>query len=88
VKRVAYRLGLTRHTDPEKIEEELMKAFPREKWARISDLLIWHGRRICQARKPKCGECLLNRICPSSLVWAAREKYIHYIYFLLCFLLE
>jgi len=66
VSRVSGRLGLTYETDPEKIEKDLMEIVPREKWLRFADLLIFHGRRICTARNPKCNECILNRICPSA----------------------
>jgi len=66
VSRVSRRLGLTQETDPEKIEKDLMEIVPREKWLRFADLLIFHGRRICKAKNPKCGECILNRICPSA----------------------
>ncbi|MCD6530575.1 endonuclease III [Candidatus Bathyarchaeota archaeon] len=66
VRRVARRLGLTENTDPEKIERDLMEKIPREKWARITDLLIFHGRRVCSARKPKCSICVLNKLCPSA----------------------
>jgi endonuclease-3 len=68
VARLAARLGLTSETDPVKIEQRLMELFPRDRWTLLSHLLIWHGRRICDARKPRCGECPLNDICPSSLV--------------------
>jgi len=68
VARVSYRLGLTRETDPIKIEQDLMPLFPREDWALLSHLLIFHGRRVCEARKPKCEICVLNDICPSSTV--------------------
>jgi endonuclease-3 len=68
VQRVSARLGLTTETDPVKIERELMKLFPREQWTMLSHLLIWHGRRVCDARRPKCEICTLNDICPSSLV--------------------
>lgn len=66
VSRVSRRLGLTSETDPEKIERDLMEIVPREKWLRFADLLIFHGRRICTARNPKCDECILNKICPSA----------------------
>jgi endonuclease III len=66
VARLSKLLGLTRQTDPVKIELDLMQLFPRRSWALLSHLLIWHGRRICIARKPRCGECVLNRICPSA----------------------
>ena len=65
VKRVAYRLGLTRNEDPVKIERELMSLVPKEDWGNFSHLLIFHGREICQAKKPKHGECALYDICPS-----------------------
>jgi endonuclease-3 len=66
VRRLAKRLGLTEHEDPNKIEESLMKIVPKEYWMKITDLLIFHGRRVCIAKKPKCGICVLNRICPSA----------------------
>ena len=68
VARVSFRLGLTSETDPVKIEQDLMKLFPREDWALLSHLFIFHGRRICEARRPKCEICPLNDICPSSTV--------------------
>jgi endonuclease-3 len=68
VQRVGARLGLTTETDPEKIERDLMALFPQDHWTMLSHLLIWHGRRICEARKPKCGECHLNTICPSAFI--------------------
>ena len=68
VKRVSGRLGLTRNTDPEKIEPDLMKLVPREEWTDVSHLLIYHGRAICKAPKPRCEECMLSDICPSSRV--------------------
>ena len=66
VGRVSRRLGLTKHDDPEKVEQDLMKLIPRDDWALFSHLLIFHGRRICVARKPKCGECALAGMCPSA----------------------
>jgi endonuclease III len=68
VARVSHRLGLTRETDPVKIEQDLMPLFPRKDWALLSHLLIFHGRRVCEARRPKCEICVLNDICPSSTV--------------------
>jgi endonuclease-3 len=65
VKRLAKRLGLTGETDPTKVEKELMAIVPRESWIEISHLLIFHGRRICFARRPDCGICPFNDICPS-----------------------
>ncbi len=66
VKRVSGRLGLARSTDPEDIEQELVAIIPRRAWIDTGNLLIWHGRKTCQARKPKCGECTLNDLCPSA----------------------
>lgn len=64
VARLARRLGLTRHTQPEKIEQDLMRQVPREHWTRLSHWLIWHGRRRCRARKPDCLHCELAALCP------------------------
>ena len=67
VRRLSQRLGLTRHDDPVKIERDLIRLVPREDWARFPHLLIWHGRRICDARRPACEECpLALDLCPSS----------------------
>jgi len=68
VTRLATLLGLTRQSTPEKIEQDLMALVPRKDWTLVSHLLIWHGRRICIARRPRCEACVLNRICPSSRV--------------------
>jgi endonuclease-3 len=68
VGRLSVRLGLTSLTDPVKVEQALMPLFPREDWALISHLLIFHGRRICIARSPKCASCVLNDVCPSARV--------------------
>jgi endonuclease-3 len=68
VGRVSRRLGLTRLSDPVKVEAVLMKLFPRKNWTLLSHLLIFHGRRVCVARRPRCAECVLNDLCPSSLV--------------------
>ena len=68
VARLSKRLGLTKETDPVKIERALMPLFPRDRWTMLSHLLIEHGRRVCEARRPKCEQCVLNDICPSSLV--------------------
>lgn len=65
VKRLSYRLGLTRHEDPVKIEKDLIEITPKEDWGNISHLLIFHGRKVCQAKKPKHKECVLYDICPS-----------------------
>jgi endonuclease-3 len=66
VLRLSRRLDLSRHTDPKKVEQDLMRAIPREKWIAFSHQLIWHGRRVCQARKPRCLDCNLERICYSK----------------------
>jgi endonuclease III len=66
VQRLAQRLDLTRNTDPKKIEQDLMQIIPRDKWIIFAHQLIWHGRRVCQARKPRCMECNLERICYSE----------------------
>jgi endonuclease-3 len=68
VARVSRRLGLTRSDDPVRIERDLMPLFPRQNWALLSHLLIFHGRRVCLARRPHCGECVLADVCPSSQV--------------------
>jgi endonuclease-3 len=65
VKRVAFRLGLTKNEDPVKIEQDLMPIIPKEEWGNFSLMLIAHGREICQAKKPKHAECVLYDICPS-----------------------
>ena len=66
VRRLSQRLGLTRHDDPVKVERDLQRIVPRPDWARFPHLLIWHGRRICDARRPRCEDCPLEDICPSS----------------------
>jgi endonuclease III len=63
VQRLSERLDLTRNTDPKKIEQDLMQVIPREKWILFAHQLIWHGRKVCVARKPRCAECNLERIC-------------------------
>jgi endonuclease-3 len=66
VLRLSRRLGLTRHSDPVKVEQDLVKLIPREKWALFSHWLIWHGRRRCYARKPDCDGCEVQHLCPSA----------------------
>jgi endonuclease III len=66
VQRLSGRLDLTKNTDPKKIEQDLMQIIPQDRWILFSHQLIWHGRRVCQARKPKCIECNLERICYSK----------------------
>jgi endonuclease-3 len=68
VRRLSQRLGLTRQEDPVKIERDLVKLVPRADWGRFPHLLIWHGRRVCIARRPLCETCVINDLCPSSRV--------------------
>jgi endonuclease III len=68
VRRLSQRLGFTTQEDPVKIERDLMRLVPPEDWARFPHLLIWHGRRVCDARRPACEDCVLWDICPSSRV--------------------
>jgi endonuclease-3 len=68
VTRLSRLLGLTRHEDPVKIEQDLMTLFPQDHWALVSHLLIFHGRQICIARRPRCPECVLSDLCPSARV--------------------
>jgi endonuclease III len=69
VTRLSHRLRLTRQTDPEKIEQELMKLVPRKHWTIWSHWLIWHGRRRCFARRPDCTQCEIFRLCPSGKIF-------------------
>ena len=66
VQRLSRRVGFTRETDPVKIESDLQKLFPGEDWSKISITIIWHGRRMCYARKPDCLQCPINKLCPSA----------------------
>ena len=68
VRRLSQRLGFTKEDDPVKIERDLMKLVPRDDWARFPHLLIWHGRRVCDARRPRCEDCVVNDRCPSTRV--------------------
>ncbi|MBM4184713.1 MAG: endonuclease III [Gemmatimonadetes bacterium] len=68
VTRLATLLGFTRQKTPEKIEQDLMAILPRERWTLLSHLLIWHGRRVCVARRPRCEACAVSHLCPSSRV--------------------
>jgi endonuclease-3 len=68
VRRLSQRLGLTRKEDPTKIELDLQRLVAKADWARFPHLLIWHGRRVCIARAPRCAECVVNDLCPSSRV--------------------
>lgn len=74
VARLSHLLGLTRETDPVKIEQDLMGLMARKDWTMFSHLLIWHGRRVCIARRPRCGECILNQICPSAQIPALHPR--------------
>ena len=66
VGRVSRRLGLTRHKDPVKVERALMRLYPQERWLDVSDVFIFHGRRVCIARRPRCAECAVQALCPSA----------------------
>jgi endonuclease III len=68
VRRLSQRLGLTRREDPVRIERDLVRLVPREDWGRFPHLLIWHGRRVCLARRPRCEHCVVNDLCPASRV--------------------
>ena len=66
VRRLSQRLGFTRREEPEKIERDLIRLVPRADWARFPHLLIWHGRRVCHARRPRCEDCVVSDLCPAS----------------------
>jgi endonuclease III len=68
VRRLSQRLAFTRREEPEKIERDLVRLVPRADWARFPHLLIWHGRRVCAARRPRCEACAISGLCPSSRV--------------------
>ena len=68
VRRLSQRLGLTRNEDPVKIERDLQRVVPRGDWARFPHLLIWHGRRVCDARRPACESCVLVDLCPAARI--------------------
>jgi len=70
VRRLAQRLGLSENTNQDKIEKDLMNIVPKDKWMRIADLLILHGRRVCNARKPRCDACVLKKLCPSAFTFS------------------
>jgi len=69
VGRLAQRLGLSENKDPNKVEGDLMKIVPKNLWMRITDLLIFHGRRVCTSKKPNCAGCVLNKFCPSAFTF-------------------
>jgi endonuclease-3 len=70
VRRLSQRLGLTQTDNPEKIERDLMALVPKDMWMPFTDLLIYHGRAVCNAKKPKCEACVLNQICPSAFTFS------------------
>lgn len=70
VRRLAQRLGLSDKKDQDKIEQDLMQLLPKEQWMHLTDLLIFHGRRVCDAKKPNCTGCVLNKICPSAFTFS------------------
>lgn len=74
VRRLSVRLGLSRETDPEKIEKNLLRLVPREDWLDFNYILVDHGRAVCQARKPRCPECPVRRLCPSAGLLASGGK--------------
>lgn len=74
VKRLANRLGLTENSEPEKIEEDLMKILDKSEWGNFSYYLIEHGRKVCDARSPKCSICILNKLCPSYNLFSKNSK--------------
>jgi endonuclease III len=76
VHRISRRLELTRNDDPKKIEEDLMRVIPREKWILFSHQVIWHGRKLCFARSPKCADCLLENICHAEdKTWSTVDRH-------------
>ena len=76
VQRIARRLELTRNEDPAKIEQDLMRVIPREKWIEFAHQIIWHGRKLCMARNPKCADCLLENLCHAAdKTWSTVETH-------------
>ena len=69
VRRLSQRLGLTENEDQDKIEQDLMRLVPKDQWMHLTDLLIFHGRRVCTAKKPNCAGCVLNKICPCAFAF-------------------
>ncbi len=74
VQRLAKRWALTKHDDPVKIERDLMKVWPRERWGSGAHVTILHGRRVCDALRPACGDCVIEALCPSSLIAGKRDR--------------
>ncbi len=77
VRRISRRLGLTRRDDPTKIELDLMRLFPRGRWLEVCDLFIAHGRKTCAAQRPRCHDCCVEDLCPSSQVAGRRDRHRH-----------
>lgn len=69
VRRLAQRLGLSKNKNPDKMERDLMELVPKRQWAKLTDLLIFHGRRVCTAKKPSCNGCVINELCPSAFTF-------------------
>jgi endonuclease-3 len=69
VRRLSRRLRLTANDNPDKIEQDLMKLVPKSKWMRFTELLIFHGRKTCTAKRPKCETCVVNKLCPSAFTF-------------------
>lgn len=72
IRRLSQRLGLTRNEDPVAIERDLQRIVSRDRWGQLPHLFIWHGRRVCDARRPRCDECVLSDLCPASRVDSQR----------------
>ena len=75
VRRIARRLGFTRHEDPVKIERDLSRLYPRQRWLAVSDLFIAHGRLTCDAKRPRCADCPIEDLCPSSQIAGRRDRH-------------
>ncbi len=73
VRRISQRLGLTKEEDPTKIEQDLMQILPQSKWIQFSHQVIWHGQRVCDAKRPKCEACVLNEVCPAGKEFVKRR---------------
>jgi endonuclease-3 len=69
VQRLAQRLGLSKNKNPDKVERDLMELVPKRQWAKLTDVLIFHGRRVCTAKKPSCNGCVINELCPSAFTF-------------------
>jgi endonuclease-3 len=69
VRRLAQRLGLSKNKNPDKVERDLMELVPKRQWAKLTDVLIFHGRRVCTAKKPSCNGCVINELCPSAFTF-------------------